>query len=203
MQWNDRIGCQLRLRDLHIFMTVAQQGSMGRAAKQLAVSQPVVSKAISDLERTLSVRLVDRTAHGVEPTRYGGALLRWGAVVFDDLKRSVKEIEFLADPTAGEVRIGSSEATNASLVPAVIDQLTRQFPRLVFQVFQASNYDALYKLVRERGVDLIIVYSRDPIEDEDLVVEMLSADSLSVVAGPENKWVRRRKIDPAEILDEA
>jgi DNA-binding transcriptional LysR family regulator len=76
VQWDDRIGRHLKLRDLHIFMTVAQQGSMGKAAKQLAVSQPVVSKVISDLERTLKVRLVDRTIKGVEPTVYGSALLR-------------------------------------------------------------------------------------------------------------------------------
>jgi DNA-binding transcriptional LysR family regulator len=202
MQWDDRIGRRVKLRDLHIFMAVAQHGSMGRAAKQLAVSQPVVSKAISDLENTLNVRLVDRTPKGVEPTPYGGALLRWGTILFDDLRRSVNEIEFLADPTAGEVRIGSIEASNASLVPAVIDRLTSKFPRLVFQVFQAPNYDALYKLVRERSADLVIVYSKDPIEDEDLVVEVLSSDSLSVMAGPESKWLQRRKIDPAEIVNE-
>src|SRR5437016_12894477 len=97
MQWDERIGRRLKLRDLHIFMSVAQQGTMGRAAKHLAVSQPVVSKVISDLERTLKVRLFDRTAKGVEPTVYGAALLRGGTIMFDDLGRSVKEIEFLAE----------------------------------------------------------------------------------------------------------
>jgi DNA-binding transcriptional LysR family regulator len=55
------------------------------------------------------VRLLDRRAKGVEPTVYGAALLRGGTIVFDDLGRSVKEIEFLADPTAAEVRIASIE----------------------------------------------------------------------------------------------
>jgi DNA-binding transcriptional LysR family regulator len=147
VQWDDRIGRRLKLRDLHIFMVVAQQGGMGKAAKQLAVSQPVVSKAVSDLERMLKVRLVDRTARGVEPTLYGGALLRWATVVFDDLRRSVKEIEFLADPAAGEVRIASPEALNMGFVPAVIDRLTRQFPRLVFHALQAPTVE-LYKMLR-------------------------------------------------------
>jgi DNA-binding transcriptional LysR family regulator len=81
MQWDERIGRRLKLRDLHIFMTVAQQGSMAKAAKCLAVSQPVVSKAISDLERTLNVRLLDRMARGIEPTVYGDALLRGSTTV--------------------------------------------------------------------------------------------------------------------------
>src|SRR5262249_35209542 len=73
MQWADRIGHRLKLRDLHILITVAQHGSMGKAAKQLSVSQPVVSKAITDMEHMLKVRLLDRTPHGVEPTLYGRA----------------------------------------------------------------------------------------------------------------------------------
>jgi DNA-binding transcriptional LysR family regulator len=201
VQWDDRIGRRLKLRDLHIFMMVVQQGSMGKAAKRLAVSQPVVSKVISDLERMLNVRLLDRTAQGVEPTLYGSALVRSGAIVFDDLTRGVKEIEFLADPTAGEVRIASLEAMNASFIPAVIGRLMRQFPRLVFDVRQAPHLEALYQMVRERSVDLIFVHVTAPIEHEDLNVEILFLDSLSVVAGADCKWVRRRNVDLAELVD--
>jgi DNA-binding transcriptional LysR family regulator len=201
VQWDDRIGRRLKLRDLLIFMMVVQQGSMGKAAKRLAVSQPVVSKAISDLERTLKVRLLDRTAQGAEPTHYGGALLRWGRVVFDDLRHGVKEIEFLADPTGGEVRIASTEAMNGSFIPAIINRLVRQYPRLAFHVLQAPHFEALYQMVRERSVDLIIGLI-PPIEHEDLNVEILFSDSLSVVAGVDCKWVRRRNIDLAELVDE-
>ena len=97
------------------------------------MSQPVVSKVISDLERTLKVRLVDRTMKGVELTVYGSALLRRGTIVFDELGHSVKEIEFLADPTAGEVRIASIEALNSTFLPAVIHRVSRKFPRLSFR----------------------------------------------------------------------
>jgi DNA-binding transcriptional LysR family regulator len=202
VQWDERIGRRLKLRDLHIFMIAVQQGSMGRAARHLAVSQPVVSKAISDPERTLNVRLLDRMAQGAEPTVYGSALLRSGTIVFDDLRRGVKEIEFLADPTAGEVRIASLEAMNASFIPAVIGRLMRQFPRIVFHVRQAPHFEALYQMLRDRSVDLIMVHLTLPIEYEDLNVEILFSDSLSVVAGKNCKWVRRRKVDLAELVDE-
>jgi DNA-binding transcriptional LysR family regulator len=210
VQWDDRAGRRLKLRDLHIFMTVAQQGSMGRAAKHLAVSQPVVSKAISDLERTLKVRLVDRTAKGIEPTVYGDALLRGGTAVFDDLRRSIEAIEFLTDPTAGEVRIASVESLNAVFVPAVIDRLIRQFPRLVFHVtsvtaegLPAAQYlEGLYKVLCERSVDLAASYLPVPFEHDDLQAEVLYSDSLVVVASSDSKWVRRRKVALAELIDE-
>lgn len=106
MQANDRIGRRLKLRDLNIFLAVARQRSMSRAATELAISQPAVSRAIADIEYTLGVPLLDRNPHGVEPTLYGRSLMKRGNVVFDELRQSVKEIEFLADPTAGEIRIG-------------------------------------------------------------------------------------------------
>ena len=75
MQWNDRIGRRVKLRDLHVVLTVAEAGSMSRAADRLAISHPVISKTIGDLEHALGVRLFDRTAHGTELTQYGRALL--------------------------------------------------------------------------------------------------------------------------------
>ena len=68
MKWNDRIGRRLKLHDLHILMIVAESGSMGKAAKALGISQPTVSKAISDIEHTIGVRLLDRAADGAELT---------------------------------------------------------------------------------------------------------------------------------------
>ena len=107
MQLSDRIGRRLKLQDLHVLMTVVQAGSMGKAAQRLNTTQPNVSRSIAELEHAFGVRLLDRHRQGVEPTEYGRALLDCGAAVFDDLRQGVKSIEFLADPTAGEVRIGS------------------------------------------------------------------------------------------------
>ena len=120
MRLADRIGRRLGLRDLHILLAVVERGSMARAARDLAVSQPVVSKTIADLEHTLGVRLLDRSRHGVTPTPYGRALLRRSTAAFDELRQGVKEIEFLAQPTAGEVHVGALAAMLAGLLPAAI-----------------------------------------------------------------------------------
>src|SRR5437870_10294791 len=139
MEWSERIGRRLKLRDLHILLAVAQCRSVAKAASQLAVSQPVVSKAIADLERTLGVRLIDRDRHGADPTVYGDALLRRGIVAFDELRQGVKDIEFLVDPTAGLLRIGASVGMDAGLIPAVVDRLSRQYPAMTFDVVLSLN----------------------------------------------------------------
>ena len=132
MPWNDRTKRQLKLRDLDILMAVIQAGSMGKAAG-LNMSQPAVSKAIADLEHTLGVRLLVRSQQGIEPTPYGLALVKRGVAVFNELRQGVQDIEFLADPTA-ELRIGATEPVAAAIVSPVIDQLSRQYPRMAFQV---------------------------------------------------------------------
>ena len=87
MDWSDRIGRRIRLRDLHILLAVVQHKSMAKAADYLAISKPVISKSIADLEHMLGVRLLERDRHGAEPTAYGTALLKRGITVFDELAR--------------------------------------------------------------------------------------------------------------------
>src|SRR5258705_13214081 len=96
MLLSDRIGRRMKLQDLHVLMTVAQAGTMGKAAQLLNTTQPNISRSISDLEHALGVRLLDRGRHGIKPTEYGRALLKCGVAVFDDLRQGVKSIEVLA-----------------------------------------------------------------------------------------------------------
>src|SRR5687767_14431484 len=109
MQWDDRIGRRLRLKDLHTLQTVAEIGSMAKASERLALSQPAISKAISDMEHTLGAPLLDRSSRGVELTESGRLLVERGRVIFDEVRQGVRDIEHLSDPTRGEVRIGTSE----------------------------------------------------------------------------------------------
>src|SRR5258705_3046787 len=86
MQPSDRIGRRLSLRDLNLLLIVIEKRSMSKAAAELAVSQPVVSKAIANMERVLGVPLLDRSPTGIEPTPYGRAIARRGVAAFDELR---------------------------------------------------------------------------------------------------------------------
>jgi len=201
MQLSDRIGCRMKLNDLHVLMTVVQAGSMNKAAVLLNTTQPAVSRSIGELERSVGVRLLDRGPQGVEPTNYGRALLDGGAAVFDDLRQTLKSIEFLADPTAGEVRVGCNPFLAASFVSAVVDRLSRRYPRIVFQLVTAY-VETLHRELRERNVDLLITRRSGPVADERLGYEFLFEDSYFVVAGAQSPWARRRRIEFAELVNE-
>jgi DNA-binding transcriptional LysR family regulator len=201
MQLSDRTGSRMKLQDLHVLMTVVQAGSMGKAAQRLNTTQPNISRSISELEHTLGVRLLDRHHQGVEPTEYGRALLDCGVAVFDDLRQGVKNIKSLADPTAGEVRIGSTVLLAASFVSALVDRLSRRNPRMVFHLVTGYT-DALQRELHARNVDLLILRSSGTLSDERLNFEFLFDDSYVVVVGAQNQWVRRRRIEIADLADE-
>ena len=202
MRWDARIGARLKLRDLHVLLAVAQAGSMAGAAKALSVSQPAVSKAVADMEQLLGVSLLDRTTRGVEPTRYGEMLIRRGRAVFDELRQGVEELEFLADPTAGELKIGAGQPMAEVLVSRIIDRLSRQYPRIVFHVVTSERVAVMEEL-RQRRVDVVITRLHEPEGEPDIEAEALHSDTFMVVAGSKSRWARSRKVDLAALARES
>lgn len=194
-----RLGYRLKLRDLQMLLAIAQHGSMGKAAAALAVSQPAVSKAVSDLEHALGVRLLDRNPRGVEPTVYAQALLDRGAVVFDELKQAVEQIRTLADPGSGELRIASTIAIASGFIPAVIDHLSRQHPRLVFHL-SAGEASTTYAALEARKVDLVIAPIFTPTLAPHLAADVLYDEPLVVVAAAKAPWSRRRQLTLSDLM---
>jgi DNA-binding transcriptional LysR family regulator len=197
----DRIERRLKLHDVRVLMSVVEAGSMAKAAQRLGTSQPAVSRSIADLEHTLGVRLLERSAWGVAPTQYGEAIVQRGVAVFDELRQGVKDIEFLADPTAGELRIGCPEPIASGPVMAVINRLTRRHPRIVFHVM-TGNAPSTHRGLVERTIEVGITRVVGRLDEEVLRVETLFDDELVVAAGANNPLTRRRRIDLAELAHE-
>ena len=203
MPWDDHIKRRLKLRDIDILMAVIQAGSMGKAAGRFNMTQSAVSKVIADLEQTLGVQLLDRSRRGVEPTPHGLALTKRGVTVFDELRQGIQDLDFLSDPTAGEIRVACTEPIAAAIVSPIIDRLLRQYPRMTFHVV-AGDGALLCRELAERKVELVIsrLTPSDPISEE-LSTECLFYDSLVVAAGATHPLTRRRsRIELAELPNE-
>jgi DNA-binding transcriptional LysR family regulator len=205
-QWEQQIGRRLRLRDLFVFFTVVESGSMAKAGAKLGVSTPSISEVIAGLEHALGVRLLDRSSKGVVVTPYGQALLARGRAAFDELRQGIKDIEFIADPLGGELRIGCPESIAAGFLLPVLERLTREHPRINFDVQQVQQPTVEVPELHERKVDLVLArlennLVRDDVS-EDLNVEVLFNDPFVLVVSEKSKWARRRKIELADLIDE-
>lgn len=199
---DERILRRLKLRDLRVILAVAQTGSMGKTAAQLAMSQPAVSKAIGEIEHIVGVQLLNRTAQGAEPTPYGRALLKWTVAVFDDLRQAAKEIEAISNPGSGEIRLGTTDSMIAGFVPAVIDRFSQRYPKVVFEVLPAATFADQYVELRERRIDLILGRLATPATSTaDVKSEILFEDPMFPAAAVGSKWLRGRKIELADLQD--
>jgi DNA-binding transcriptional LysR family regulator len=201
-QWTDRIGRRIKLRDLHILLASVQAGSMGKASTTLGVSQPAVWKALADLEGALGVRLLERSRQGVQPTLHGRALLKSGIAVFDELRRAVKELEFLSDPTVGELRIGCTEPLAGGFVATIIDRLSQRHPKATFHVVPADRLTLLDQHLRQRHVELAVMSTEGVVVGTDTDIESLFDDGHILMVGSKSRWARARKVALADLIDE-
>ena len=201
MHWSDRIGRRLKPQELHIFLAVVEHGNMAKAAEHLSISRPVVSKAVASLERIVGVRLFDRTSSGVEPTRYGEALFKRGVGLFDELRQTVRELEFLADPNSGELRVGCTEVTAAGFVSALIAEITKQYPGLAIRT-ELGSVVQQYPQLRERRCELFIARAPAAEVEPDTERELLFHDWPLVAVGPHSKWAKRRKVELDDLAEE-
>ncbi len=203
----DRVAHRLKLRDLRLLEAVVQYRSIAKAAAYLNLTPPAVSKALSELEHTVGVRLLERSRQGVEPTPHGKVLIDRGRIIFDELRQGVSEIEHLSDPTAGEVRVAASVPIAAGILPAIVGRMRRRYPRISIHAREIPMGSLQFRSpahreLRERTVDLVLGPIVPGRGDEDLAVETLFPDPLSVATGKLNGTMFRRTKSLKELMDE-
>jgi DNA-binding transcriptional LysR family regulator len=201
----NRIGRRLRFHDLRVFFAVVQCGSMAKAANELGVTQPAVSEVIAGLEHAFGVRLFDRSPQGVETTIYGRALLKRGIAALDELKQGIRDIEFLANPTNGEVRIGCPDSLAGGFMAPLIEEFCSRHPGVAIAVDPVPWPTLELPELHARKLDVVvsrlsIPQADDPFGD-DVEVEILFEDEAVIVAGADSRWARRRKLTLADLHD--
>ncbi len=200
MRPKDLLTRRLRIRDLHMIERIATRGSMARAAEELGLSQPAISKAIADLERDLGATVFERSTRGVHLTESGEVLLRRGRVILDELRHGLDEIENIADPTTGFVRIGVSLAQSL-FISAVIQRASQHYPKIKFSVVMSDPH-RLIRLLRDRQLDLAICRAQMAEREPDLKAEILFRDRIEVVVSPSHPLARRRKLALSDLMGE-
>lgn len=193
---------RVRLRDLETLALVVKAGGIRKAAPLLHLSQPAVSKAVSELEAALGVSLLARGPKGVEPTAFGLALARHAEALTDGVRGALREIAELADPEGGEVRLGSMETLTAGVVGATAQDLMRSHPRLRLVFESGQSPDLIRHFLRGRLVDFVVAR---PWADElpsDIEAETLFHDRLFVVCGKRHPLARQRRLALADVLDQ-
>jgi DNA-binding transcriptional LysR family regulator len=197
----DAILRRVTLRELRLLLAVSRSGSILKAAENVGLTQPAVSRAIADLEDTIGVRLFDRTNRGVEETPQGRILLDRTRGMFEEMRLAIEEIDAVADATVGEVRIGGTPAMCGGLLAHAVSLVVAARPGVRHQV-QEMEAERLASAIRARGLDLAL--GREPATqaDGEIAFEKLFDDHLFVVAGQRHPLASQRRVLPRHLAEQ-
>lgn len=197
-----RIQRRIRLRDLETLSAVVQAGSMRKAAQVMHLSQPAISRSISDLEQALGCELLQRGRAGVEPTPFGEVLVRRARGVFDELQGALREVAHLADPGAGEVHLACMETLQAGLLGACVESVLKQHPRMRIVLEMGQSPDLVNVFLMQRMVDFVVARPQALPLPTGVEGERLFQDVPRVLVGRSSPHARRRKVALADLAQE-
>lgn len=183
---------RVTLKELRLLLAVARSGSILKAASEIGMTQPALSKAVRELEAMFGVRLFDRTNRGVSLTPHGDVLARRATGVFEELRQAVDELQSLADADRGQLRLGGTPAMCAGLLPHVVAAVRRHRPRFSFQITEVES-GKLASEVAARSVDLGIG-RKPPGSGDELEFERLFDDRLFIVAGARHPLAGKKTV---------
>ncbi len=146
---------RLKLRHLILATTIADSGSLARAAEHLHITQPVVTRGLQDLEGIVGVTLFDRSTHGVTPTVYGEAFVEHARAALAAIAQAGRTLTDLVEAEAGTVTVGTHLAGSNVLLPLAIARVKKEHPAVSIVVREATP-DVLTSELLLGDIDLTV-----------------------------------------------
>jgi len=178
----------MNLNHLRVFASVAEHGSLTRAARALQVSQPAISKQLGDLEQDVGALLVDRLPRGVRLTAAGEVLFAHAQRILQSERAAQTELRELAELEAGRLSIGASTTIGSYFVPSLFGDLHRAHPRVQLEL-RIANTEAIQEAVLANRLDLGL--TEGFVASDALSVERLAVDELIAIAAPGHAVLKR------------
>ena len=143
------------IQQFYYFKAVAELQHMTRAAEKLSISQPALSKSISNIEKELGVPLFDRHGRAIVLNRFGEMFLQHVDVILDEYSKIVREFEDITKPGYGEVSFGFIHTLGMEVVPELMAIVPTIYPNMEISLNQATSF-TLLKRLEEGVIDLCL-----------------------------------------------
>ncbi len=189
----DRAITRLKLKQLRLLVAVGKFGSIQHAARELQMSQPAATKLIQDLELDFEVQLFERTNRGVVPTDFGEALIRHGKLIIAQVSNAAQELDDLTEGSSGRVVIGTLLAAAPILLPAAIETVITERPKVAIKVVEGTN-DALMPALYSGELDMIVGRLPAYRARAKLVQETLFDERILAVVGKQHPLAGKKSV---------
>ena len=186
----------ISLRQLKVFLAVAEHGSFSRAGEDIGLTQPAVSRCIRELEQELGLKLVDRTTREVTLTEVGASLSATLARVLDELESALRDTHGLAEERRGRVRVASAPTISANLMPECISTCAARYPDITLMLrdqVQTLASDS----VRHGEVDFGVIVASEGADD--LVGEPIMVEPFLLVCERSHRFAKQAQVTWKEL----
>jgi DNA-binding transcriptional LysR family regulator len=181
-------------------LCLARHGNFTQAAKESNLSQPAFSRSIMNLERALGVRLFDRDASTVSPTRYGEVFLERAATIIADTEELKREISLMQGLAVGHFSVSMGIFPAEVSGNRALGDMINQYPSLTYRA-QTGNWETVGEHVLSRNADLGFALATDTIDDERLVIEPVSQHEMVLFCKKSHPLAGQRNIMPGELSE--
>lgn len=192
---------RLRMRHLELLCHLSEATTVSAAANKLNLTQPAVSKMISEIESVSKAALFTRGRTGVQPTIQGTLLIRQACDMVQSLNRCFSEINSIGEGASGLLRMGSFSTT--SIFPKLVIDVIQQLPLLKIQIQESPPQELINALINHELDCVVTSFSREMMGDvrtKSLKLQPISTDSLCVVASTKHPFSKRRNIKWTEAV---
>lgn len=189
----------MELRHLRYFEAVARHSHVTRAAAELHIAQPALSKQISQLERELGITLFDRVGRSLRLTEAGEALLPYARAILAQVEEARAAMAERVGLKAGRVSIGAPPTVGAHLLPPLLATFHQRYPGITLRLHEAG-IQSLLDLLEAGLTDLAVVAL--PVSDELLTVTPLLNEPLVLIVSPSHPLAGRSDVTMAELRNE-
>jgi DNA-binding transcriptional LysR family regulator len=188
------------IRHLRNMLAVMEEGSLGKAAQRLNISQPALTKSIQRLEQHLGVPLFDREARGMKPTFYADSLRGYAKAACVGMAEAESQIASLRNGTEGIITVAGPPVIVTELLPQILVRLSQERPKLQIRVI-ARNRE-LFTGLLEGKFNLVVAMLYNEMPKEGLSKQWLFDDRLVLIMRPDHPLAKRRKVKPSDLLDQ-
>lgn len=190
----------ITLRQLHVFQSVATTHNFSRTGDAVGLTQPAVSRSITELEAQLGLKLLNRTTREVTLTDAGQRLAARLPRVLEDLDNTLLDVRGMATERRGRVRVASSPTLSANLMPECIAQCQQRLPGLELVLLDRIQ-SAVLASVLSGEVDFGVVI--DPGERDALECETILTEPFCLACPPDHRLARKRQVHWADLAGES
>ena len=193
---------KFRLRHVELIAELYECRSISKAARRLSLTQPTLTKALRDVERTLGLALFERTNRGLEPTAYGEIFARHAKIVLAQLRHAAEELESLRVGYSGKVTVGTLLAASASILPDAIALLKKERPEVAISVV-VGTYDILVPSLLVGDLDMVLGRLPEQGRSRALVYEEFYAEPVCLVTRRGHPLTSKRRLGLRDLSNEA